>query len=150
MLAAALVSILAAQVGCESVQGRAAPTTARGYVDGQEPVYVHTISRVPDGMAMLGFVSARGSGEDATVDKLVPELIRQAQRLGATHLVLDDLHMSYPILTTMSGYPPGCGFRRPCFGPYPESFEIPTLLANGRAFGPPGRVAAPMPNGAAQ
>lgn len=84
---------------------------------------------------MLGLVSARGVGNEATVDQVIPELIHQAQRLGATHLVIDDLHMEYHWYTSLTTYSYRCGFGW-CTDASPASHEVATLVARGRGFGP--------------
>ena len=84
---------------------------------------------------MLGLVSAHGMGADATVDNVLPELIRQAQKLGATHLGVDDLRMDYRWYKSYMAFAYRCGSFM-CSSMEPTSHEISTLLAQGRAFGP--------------
>jgi hypothetical protein len=83
---------------------------------------------------MLGLVSARGVGSEATVDHVMPELIHQAQRLGATHVVVDDLRMEYHWFTSLTTYSYRCGYGW-CTESSPMQREVATLVARGRGFG---------------
>jgi len=135
-MALALISILGAS-GCATVSGSAAPLTPRGFTPTRKAVYVHTVGSPPPGLQMLGLVDARAAGHDATVDRVIPELIRQAQRLGATDVILDDLHMEYRYFTGYTSYHYRCGWVW-CSDMAPVSSEAATLVATGRAFGPAG------------
>lgn len=138
-MAFALVAILGAS-GCATVTGSAAPLTSRGFSPTRHAVYVHTVGSPPPGLQMLGLVAARAAGHDATVDRVIPELIRQAQRLGATDLIVDDMHMEYRYFPGYTTYQYRCGWAW-CSDMTPVSSEAATLIATGRAFGP---AAAPV------
>jgi hypothetical protein len=145
-LGAAFVA-LAIACGCETVTGAAAPLTPRPLSSTQEPVYVHTLRGPPPGVVLLGVVSARGDAEDATVESVLGELVRQSQRLGATHLVVDELRMRYFWVPTVAAHMGHCGPTGPCYGmATPAAIETASMVARGRAFGPAGPVApAPPP-----
>jgi hypothetical protein len=136
VLAASALAATLGVCGCQTVSGSAAPLTARGFAPGNTPVYVHTVTAPPPGLQMLGLVSARAEGRDASVDQLIPELIRQAQRLGATHLVVDDLHMDYHTYPAFAPFSYRCGYQR-CTDLTPSNNEVSALVAHARAFGPP-------------
>lgn len=145
VIAAMLVGgALVGGLGCGGVTGSAAPLTARGFAPTRNPVYIRTVTAPSPGLVMLGLVAARGAGSDATVDNVLPELIRQAQRLGATELVIDDLHMDYQWYTSYTTFTYRCGFLW-CTDLAPASNEVAILVGQGRAFGPPMGVSAPRP-----
>jgi hypothetical protein len=91
---------------------------------------------------MLGLVTARGAGPEARVDKVLPELIRQAQRLGATEIVIDDLRMDYHWYASYTAFTYRCGFLW-CSDLAPASNEVAHLIAHGRAFAAPPVPASP-------
>lgn len=132
-----MVAVLIAMIGvsgCATVTGSAAPLTSRGFAPTHRAVYVHTLTSAPAGLQMLGLVNARAVGQDATVDQVIPELIRQAQRLGATDVIVDDLHMEYRYFTGYTTYHYRCGWVW-CSEMTPVGNEVATLIATGRAFG---------------
>jgi hypothetical protein len=143
---ALVVLALATTAGCETVHGDAAAFGPRVPGPSARAVRVHTVGAAPAGLAVIGVVRAEATGDDAEVQSLMAELVRQAQRLGATDLVVDDVRMRYRWVPAYTTWSYRCGWGAICWGSTPAPLESATLVAWGRALAPaPPPPAPPAP-----
>ena len=138
VLRAALVAAAAALASCSSVGGsaiRTGPVQLPAYAG---PVAIYAMGQAPAGAVDLGVVEVHAAQQEATVETLLPQLVRKVAQIGGNVAVIDGTRARFELAgrSHVETFYYTCGMGATCAGTrvYTTNDEIMVVSMFGRAM----------------